>query len=339
MDITRRGQVTVSIVRTADLKGRTRSAVAAQDDSYPPAALRMEFLVEADALDDAIPERASQPLERIRRAAASRERIRRSTLEQAPANEACHVKLYLSDTHALVWFATGKTSKLGTRARRLFEATRTGAATIAVSVVSLWEVALLCESDVLRLPAGFSAWCDALEGMPGFRIEPLVRADIEEARGLPLLRDPQEADRRDGIAARCTAVVRGRADHGFEARERYLVRAQPEQDIDRWAERRAWYASPGCGFSSGAAMDLDDLNVRVTGAILRAERVPAGSTEAEEAFREVGRLEESIASITPPEELEGEIARLGAVTAALSAADPTPRAVAHGALSCGKDLS
>jgi hypothetical protein len=69
-------------------------------------------------------------------------------------------------------------------------------------------------------------------------------------------------------------------------------------------------------------MDLDDLNVRVTDAILRAERVPAGSTEAEEAFREVGRLEESIANITPPEDLEGEIARLGAVTAALSAADP-----------------
>ncbi len=69
-------------------------------------------------------------------------------------------------------------------------------------------------------------------------------------------------------------------------------------------------------------MDLDDLNIRVTDAILRAERLPEGSTEAEEAFRKVGRLEESIASITPPEDLEGEIARLGAVTAALSAADP-----------------
>lgn len=69
-------------------------------------------------------------------------------------------------------------------------------------------------------------------------------------------------------------------------------------------------------------MDLDDLNARVTDAILRAERLPAGTTEAEDAFREVGRLEESIASITSPDEVEGEIARLGAVTAALSAADP-----------------
>lgn len=102
------------------------------------------------------------------------------------------MKLYLSDTHALVWFATEKTSRLGARARRIFEATRTGAATIAVSVVSLWEVAHLCETNVLRLPVGFSAWCDAVEGTLGFRIEPLLRADVEEARALPLLRDPQD---------------------------------------------------------------------------------------------------------------------------------------------------
>lgn len=69
-------------------------------------------------------------------------------------------------------------------------------------------------------------------------------------------------------------------------------------------------------------MDIDDLNAHVTEAILRAERLPAGSTEAEDAFRHVGRLEESIASLMPADDLEGEIARLGAVTAMLSAADP-----------------
>lgn len=69
-------------------------------------------------------------------------------------------------------------------------------------------------------------------------------------------------------------------------------------------------------------MDIDDLNARVTTAILGAERLPPGSPEAEEAFRKVGLLEESIASLTPSDDLEGEIARLGAVTAALSAGDP-----------------
>lgn len=69
-------------------------------------------------------------------------------------------------------------------------------------------------------------------------------------------------------------------------------------------------------------MDLEDLNRDVTDAIVHAESLPTDSPEAREAFREVGRLEEAIAQLTPADDVEGEIARLGAVTAALSAGDP-----------------
>ena len=69
-------------------------------------------------------------------------------------------------------------------------------------------------------------------------------------------------------------------------------------------------------------MNLDELNHLVTNAIVRAESLPAGSRDAWEAFREVSGLEESIATLVPPDDLEGEIARLGAVTAALSAGEP-----------------
>jgi hypothetical protein len=69
-------------------------------------------------------------------------------------------------------------------------------------------------------------------------------------------------------------------------------------------------------------MNLDELNHRVTNAIVRAESLPAGSRDAWEAFHEVSVLEESIATLVPPDDLEGEIARLGAVTAALSAGEP-----------------
>ena len=69
-------------------------------------------------------------------------------------------------------------------------------------------------------------------------------------------------------------------------------------------------------------MERNDLNARVTEAILRAERLLGGSDQAQEAFREVGRIEESIADLMPAHDIEGEIARLGAVTAALSAAVP-----------------
>jgi pyruvate-formate lyase-activating enzyme len=69
-------------------------------------------------------------------------------------------------------------------------------------------------------------------------------------------------------------------------------------------------------------MNLDELNRRVTNAIVRAESLPAGSRDAWEAFREVSALEEAIATLVPPDDLEGEISRLGAVTAALSAGEP-----------------
>ncbi len=69
-------------------------------------------------------------------------------------------------------------------------------------------------------------------------------------------------------------------------------------------------------------MDLDDLNARVTEAILRAERLPIGSIESEAAFREVSSLEEAIAGLTSIKDAEGQIARLGAVAASLSGGDP-----------------
>jgi pyruvate-formate lyase-activating enzyme len=69
-------------------------------------------------------------------------------------------------------------------------------------------------------------------------------------------------------------------------------------------------------------MSLDELNRRVTNAIVRAEILPAGSRDAWEAFHEVSALEESISTLVPPDDIEGEIARLGAVIAALSAGEP-----------------
>ena len=69
-------------------------------------------------------------------------------------------------------------------------------------------------------------------------------------------------------------------------------------------------------------MSLDDLNRAVTEAIFHAERLAPGSWEAQSAFREVSELEEAIAAIVGAKDVEGEIARLGAVSAALSAGEP-----------------
>jgi hypothetical protein len=68
-------------------------------------------------------------------------------------------------------------------------------------------------------------------------------------------------------------------------------------------------------------MGLDELNSRVTSAILRAEALPPGSWDAERAFRDVADLEEEIAAIAGANTVEGEVARLGAVAASVSAGD------------------
>jgi PIN domain nuclease of toxin-antitoxin system len=44
----------------------------------------------------------------------------------------------------------------------------------------------------VALPAGFSAWCDGLESVGGFRVEGLTRGDVEAARTLGSLPDPHD---------------------------------------------------------------------------------------------------------------------------------------------------
>ena len=102
------------------------------------------------------------------------------------------MKRYLADTHAILWFIGGALRQLGPRARRVFSDLGTGRAEILVSVVSLWEIAILHDEGTLRLPAGFSAWCDGLAALAGLRIEPLTCADVDEARALRGLRDPHD---------------------------------------------------------------------------------------------------------------------------------------------------
>jgi PIN domain nuclease of toxin-antitoxin system len=102
------------------------------------------------------------------------------------------VKRYVADTHAVLWFAAGEMKRLGRTGRRISDGLRTGRTAIVVSVVSLWEIAMLHDEGAIRLPAGFTAWTDALEALPGVAIEPLTRGDVDEARALRDLVDPHD---------------------------------------------------------------------------------------------------------------------------------------------------
>ncbi len=69
-------------------------------------------------------------------------------------------------------------------------------------------------------------------------------------------------------------------------------------------------------------MRLDELHAAVTDAIIHAEGHAPGSAERRRAFRYVADLEEEIAAVAGAETVDGEAARLGAISAALSAGEP-----------------
>jgi PIN domain nuclease of toxin-antitoxin system len=102
------------------------------------------------------------------------------------------MKGYVADTHVVLWFAAGERGRLGPRVRRIMDGLPTGRSRISVSVVTLWEIAMLHDAGRVRLRVGFAAWSDALEALPGVSIEPLTRRDVEEARTLCDLPDPHD---------------------------------------------------------------------------------------------------------------------------------------------------
>ena len=69
------------------------------------------------------------------------------------------------------------------------------------------------------------------------------------------------------------------------------------------------------------AEGLASLNMRVTEAIFRAEHETPGSPGADAAYRLVSELEEQLGELIPADQLQGALARVGAVTAALRAND------------------
>jgi len=64
---------------------------------------------------------------------------------------------------------------------------------------------------------------------------------------------------------------------------------------------------------------LDELNGAVTTALLEAEEIERRGEDAQRAYLKVAMVEAEIAAATTPDTLEGQLARLGAIRAALKA--------------------
>ena len=96
------------------------------------------------------------------------------------------------DTHAWVWWLT-RPDRLSRHQRASIERTlkRTDAA-LLVSVISCWEVALLCQRGRLRFAIPIDVWLEQATAIPGIQIVPLSLPIIITASRLTVLHDPAD---------------------------------------------------------------------------------------------------------------------------------------------------
>ena len=93
--------------------------------------------------------------------------------------------MYVSDTHAFIYFAQRKHALLGPKARRLFMQADEGKCLIYIPAIVLWEVATLVARNYIQIPQRFDHWCRSIENSPGFTVAALEWLDVDEARKLP----------------------------------------------------------------------------------------------------------------------------------------------------------
>ena len=94
------------------------------------------------------------------------------------------------DTNAWVWWTT-RPEKLSRRQRSAIESLRRRDA-LLVSIMSCWEVALLCQLGRFRFTVPVERWLAEASEVPGVEVVPLSLPIIVTAARLTNLRDPAD---------------------------------------------------------------------------------------------------------------------------------------------------
>lgn len=92
------------------------------------------------------------------------------------------MSIYVTDTHALVFFANRNQRALSRRAWEVFEQAENRQALILVPPAALWELSDLERSGRIKLIQPYEEWARQLFTHPCFDCVPLDEAIIAEAR-------------------------------------------------------------------------------------------------------------------------------------------------------------
>lgn len=99
---------------------------------------------------------------------------------------------FITDTHPFVHHVTGKPSRLGRRARMIFDSVKRGRDTLIVPFTVLEEVMLLAEIGRIRLPLPFRDFVISISQADNFDISVNDTALLLEAATFSTIRDPYD---------------------------------------------------------------------------------------------------------------------------------------------------
>ena len=100
------------------------------------------------------------------------------------------MSVFVTDTHALLWFTLNKHSKLSKTALHAFENAENGRGFINIPSMVLFETAILEKQARIKLNGGFLRWSKNLLGNSGFGTVPLEPEIIHAAVGYKFNEDP-----------------------------------------------------------------------------------------------------------------------------------------------------
>ena len=82
--------------------------------------------------------------------------------------------MYLLDTHILFWWGAGEHSRLSGPQRRVLDKAVASNARLAISAISLWELAFLAHRDRIEPPRPVDIWLTELENDSGIAVMPIT---------------------------------------------------------------------------------------------------------------------------------------------------------------------
>jgi PIN domain nuclease of toxin-antitoxin system len=111
------------------------------------------------------------------------------------------VSLYVTDTHPLIWYATGKHSQLSRKALRAFNAATREEALIYVPPFVMSEIAMLIKVGRVKLQEQYAVWAENLIAQRGYDLAGFSIEVATEAYYFPF------PDPFDGVIAATAKVM------------------------------------------------------------------------------------------------------------------------------------